>query len=247
LVDAEASDLIQQHKTSIPLEKYQMKIAGKLLLALGASLMLAETAWAAQAKDERRFTILVNNISTDSTLRLPDGTTTNVPVAPGAYAIVADGTHIFAVGAKAGPVLERLAEDGEPDAFVAQLKKVKGVRAAGVFMPNEPFEVTVKPGGRLVFAAMFARSNDLFYAPDPNGIDLLGADRQLKSGVLSDTITLWDAGTEVNEAPGAGANQPANQAKPNTGPDERGVIRPVSDGFTYPATKDVLEVSVTAD
>src|SRR5947209_3050918 len=63
LVDAEASGLIQQHKTSILLEKYQMKIAGKLLLALGASLVLGGTASAGQAKDERRFTILVNTIS----------------------------------------------------------------------------------------------------------------------------------------------------------------------------------------
>ena len=225
-----------------------MTVGGRKLLAICAAAGLAGTmAPAAQAKGERTFTILVNNISTDDTLRLPDGTTTNVPVAPGAYAVVEDSTRIFHPGGKAGTALERLAEDGEPGAFVAQLKKTKGVRAAGMLMPNEPFQVTVKPGERLVFAAMFARSNDLFYAPDPKGIDLFGPAGEPKSGVVSDTLTLWDAGTEINEAPGAGLYQPARQPRANTGPAEHGVIRPVKDGFVYPSSQDVLELSVTVN
>ncbi|HEY1143041.1 MAG TPA: spondin domain-containing protein [Sphingomicrobium sp.] len=224
-----------------------MKIPGKILVTMAASLALAGVASAESVKHDHSFTILVNNVSTENTLRLPDDTTANVPVAPGAYAVVRNGAHIFHPSGKAEAALERLAEDGQPEAFVAQLKKMKGVRAVGILMPNEPFNVTVRPGERLVFAAMFARSNDLFYAPDPDGIDLFDGGGEPKFGILSDSVTLWDAGTEVNEAPGAGANQPANQAKPNTGPDEHNVIRPVNDGFTYPAARDVLEVSVTAN
>ena len=86
-----------------------MNIAGKLLLAMSASLALTGVASAAHVTGDRSFTIIVNDISTDNTLRLPDGTTTNVPVAPGAYAIVKDGTWIFGPGGKAGAGLERLA------------------------------------------------------------------------------------------------------------------------------------------
>lgn len=223
-----------------------MKIRGRALamcvmLALGGTM-----ASAAHAKGERTFTVLVSNISSESTLRLPDGSMSRVPVAPGAYAIVENGAEAFTPGRAAGTALERLAEDGDPDAFIVRLKKSKGVRRAGRFLHDEPFEVSVKPGERLVFAAMFAQSNDLFYAPDPKGIDLFDGAGSPRTGTLTDAITLWDAGTEVNEAPGGGPNQAPRQARPDTGPAEDGAVRPVNDGFAYPSTRDVLEVSVTA-
>lgn len=225
-----------------------MKFGGKKLLAMCAALALAGTmASAAQAKGERSFTILVSNVSTESTLHLPDGSTARVPVAPGAYAIIEDGARVFASGNPAGAALERLAEDGMPEAFVAELKKTKGVIRAGMFLHDEPFEVSVRPGQRLVFAAMFAQSNDLFFAPDPKGIDLFDGAGKPRMGTLADAITLWDAGTEVNEAPGAGPNQAPRQAKPNAGPAEGGSVQPVNDGFAYPSPREVLELSVTAN
>ena len=225
-----------------------MRFGGRKLLTMCAALALTGTlASAALAKGERSFTILVSNVSTETTLKLPDGSTSRVPVAPGAYAIVADGAQLFADGSAAGAALERLAEDGMPEAFVAQLKKKKGVRQAGMFLHDEPFNVTVRPGERLVFAAMFAQSNDLFYAPDPNGIDLFDGSGKAKTGRLADAITLWDAGTELNEAPGAGPNQAPRQAMPNSGPAEGGSVRPVTDGFAYPSAREVLELSVTTN
>ena len=225
-----------------------MKVHRKMLLAMGATLALTGmTATTAQAKGERIFTVLVSNISTEGTLRLPDGSTSRVPVAPGAYAIIKGGARVFANGSPAGAALERLAEDGMPEAFVAKLKKAKGVRGAGMFLHDEPFNVTVRPGERLVFAAMFAQSNDLFYAPDPNGIDLFDGAGKPRTGALAEAITLWDAGTEVNEAPGAGSNQAPRQAKPDTGPAEGGSVRPVNDEFAYPSPQQVLELSVTAN
>ena len=225
-----------------------MKIGGRKLLAMGAALALTGTmASMAQAKGERSFTILVSNVSSENTLRLPDGSASRVPVAPGAYAIVEEGAQIFAGGNRAGAGLERLAEDGMPEAFVAELKKTRGVVRAGMFLHDESFDVVAKPGQRLVFAAMFAQSNDLFYAPDPNGIDLFDGAGKARTGTLADAIALWDAGTEVNEAPGAGPNQAPRQAKPNTGPSEGGLVRPVDDGFAYPSAQEVLELSVTAN
>jgi hypothetical protein len=47
-------------------------------------------------------------------------------------------------------------------------------------------------------------------------------------------LALWDAGTEVNELPGVGLSEAPRQSGPDTGPDENGNVRIVSDGFTYP-------------
>jgi hypothetical protein len=206
-----------------------------------AALALPATAHAAAGKT---FTVLVSNVSTEQTLRLPDGTTSRVPVAPGAYAIVKNGAVVIQNGNAAGKALEQLAEDGNPDAFAAQLRKMKGVRAAGRFLHDEPFQVTVAPGERLVFAAMFAQSNDLFYAPDLRGIDLYDAAGKPRSGDLDDAITLYDAGTEVNEQPGAGPNQAPRQKTAGAGKVENGIVRPVGDGFSYPAATEVLQINV---
>ena len=224
-----------------------MKSRRNILLAISAALALTGTSATAQSTDQLSFTVLVSNVSTDATLRLPDGSTSRAPVAPGAYAVVEEGILAFAEGGPAGAALERLAEDGMPEAFVAKLKRTKGVRMAGMFLHDEPFNVSIGPGERLVFAAMFAQSNDLFYAPGSKGLALFDAAGKPRTGILDDAIALWDAGTEVNEAPGAGPNQAPRQARPNSGPAESGRVRPVDDGFAYPSARDVLEVSVSVN
>jgi hypothetical protein len=113
-------------------------------------------------------------------------------------------------------------------------------------VPGQPFEVTAKLGERLVFASMFVQSNDLFYAPDPKGIDLFEAAKKPVSADVTKEFTLWDAGTEVNEAPGVGPNQAPRQTAANTGPAENGIVHPVNDGFTYPVVGEVIQVSVAS-
>ena len=92
---------------------------------------------------------------------------------------------------------------------------------------------------------MFVQSNDLFYAPRDAGIALFDGTGQATSGDRTQELVLWDAGTEVNEAPGVGPSQAPRQSKPNTGADENGVIRPVDDGFRYPAVSEVIRVTIT--
>lgn len=217
------------------------------LLRLFAAPLLATALVpaAAHAASGQTFTVLVSNVSTEETLRLPDGSTSRVPIAPGAYAIIKDGVVAFRDGAAAGKALEQLAEDGNPDAFVAQVRKMKGVRAAGRFLHDEPFEVTVAPGERLFFAAMFAQSNDLFYAPHPRGIALFDAAGKPRTGDLDDALILYDAGTEENEQPGTGPNQAPRQKAAGAGKSENGAVRPVSDGFSYPSSTDVLQVNIS--
>jgi hypothetical protein len=110
------------------------------------------------------------------------------------------------------------------------------------------FKVTAKPGERLTIATMLGPSNDLFYAPTEEGITLFDSNGKPIVGDITSQILLWDAGTEVNEEPGLGPNQPAFQAAPNTGPAEHGVVRPISevkDGFHYPTVAEVLRVTIT--
>jgi len=105
-------------------------------------------------------------------------------------------------------------------------------------------------GHHISFATMYVQSNDLFYATPMVGLALYDADGNATTGDITDQLLLLDAGTEVNEEPGVGANQAPRQAGANTGDDENGVVRPISavdDGFTYPANSDVLNVTLAHD
>lgn len=217
------------------------------MMAASFAVASAPTPLTATAADQTAFTVTIKDVATDKTLRLPDGNTTKAPIAPGAYAIVDDGVMLFDEDKPAGSAgLESLAEDGNAEALVASLAAMKGVREAGIFVPGQPFEVTATPGERLVFASMFVQSNDLFFAPNPKGIDLFDAAKMAVSADVTKDIKLWDAGTEVNEASGVGPNQAPRQKAPNTGLAENGVVHPVNDGFTYPAVGEVVQVSIAS-
>jgi hypothetical protein len=229
----------------------QMSKIDRAAAALAAAFAVAVssyniTALAAGPDGERQITVLVENFTSNQVLKLPDGRLISAHISPGMYAIVYGDTTVFEPGKPASPALERQAEDGSPKLLVETLANRTGVRAVGTFTPGEPIAVTVRPGDRLVFTTMFVQSNDLFYAPDPKGIALFDAAGRLIEGDATKAVTLWDAGTEVNEAPGAGPNQAPRQSAPDTGPAEKGVVRPVNDGFAYPAARDVVRVTIAA-
>src|SRR3546814_5273100 len=94
---------------------------------------------------------------------------------------------------------------------------------------------------------MFVESNDLFYSPGSEGIALFDTSGKPVGSDPTDQVKLWDAGTEVNEAPGAGPNQAPRQAAPGTGPAENGVVHVVNDGLAYPAVAEVLHVTVSGE
>jgi hypothetical protein len=124
-----------------------------------------------------------------------------------------------------------------------------GTFGAGPIGPGEAyeFEVGALPGALLSFATMFVHSNDLFYAPPATGIALFDGSDQPVSGDVTNQVMLWDAGTELNEEPGVGANQAPRQTGANTGaadPDQ--TVRLVSDAYTYPAVADVIGVTLTS-
>lgn len=227
-----------------------------------ATLLLFMGGVSAQAAD-RMFTVRVENVSVGNILKLSNGKTAPVAVAPVLYVIHTTRGPLFTSGERdRGKGLEALAEDGPTGPLAESLKGQPGIvrvgstsTPVGASGPGDiwpggayEFNVTAKPGERLTIAMMLAQSNDLFYAPREEGIALFDAGGKPIAGDVTSQILLWDAGTEVNEEPGLGPNQAPLQAAPNTGPAENGVVRPISevkDGFHYPSVAEVLRVTIT--
>jgi hypothetical protein len=124
-----------------------------------------------------------------------------------------------------------------------------GAAGPGPLLPGEAYEFSfaATPGDYLSLATMFVQSNDLFYAPDGAGIVLFDAAGTPINGDITGQIGLWDAGTEVNQQPGFGADQAPRQAGANSGAAENGVVQPVADGLTYPAVNDTIRVIITTE
>jgi hypothetical protein len=232
-----------------------------LKLSVLATLLLLAGGISAQA--DETFTVRIENVSADNALKLSNGKTEPVGVAPVLYLVHTNHGPLFTSGQPdRGKGLEALAEDGPTGPLEKSLKGQAGIvhvgstdtpigtSSPGDIWPGQAFEfkIRAKPGERLTIATMFAQSNDLFYAPREDGIALFDASGKPIRGDITSQILLWDAGTEVNEEPGLGPNQAALQAGPNTGPAEHGVVRPITevkDGFHYPTVPEVLRVTIT--
>jgi hypothetical protein len=225
------------------------------------ALLAPASLFAQYAKGrEVQFTIRVENVSTPQTLKLSNGQTAPAPTAPLLWTITDAGNPLFTAGTRdRGQGLEQLAEDGNPgvlaDYISAKLKSVVysgvvttpvGDKGPGPILPGKAYEFSVPaaPGQRLTLAMMFGQSNDLFYAPGTQAIALFDKAGKPIDADVTAQLRLWDAGTEVNEEPGLGANQAPRQAAPNTGTTERGVVRLVKDRFTYPQTAQVVRVTI---
>jgi hypothetical protein len=224
--------------------------------ALSPASLLAQYG----AGREVTFTIRVENVSTARTLELSNGTTAPAPTAPLLWTVTDEGNPLFTAGTPdRGQGLERLAEDGNPgvlaDYISANMKSVvhsgvvtvpSGDKGPGPITPGKAYEFTISaaPGQRLTVAMMFGQSNDLFYAPGARAIALFDAKGQPLTADITSQLQLWDAGTEVNEEPGLGANQAPRQAAPNTGTTEKGKVMLVKDQFHYPSVREVVRVSV---
>ena len=137
-------------------------------------------------------------------------------------------------------------EEKEPTQFTVTIENVvtpKPFFQSGIFntpveaaepgpvFPGQAYEFSFYAGPstvpgtrtRISFATMMIASNDLFFAPLGEGIYLYDEDGNPISGDITDQVYLWDAGTEVNQAPG-GSFQAPNQPGPDTGEEENGVV-----------------------
>jgi hypothetical protein len=189
---------------------------------------------------------------------LNDRTGLTSPIAPGAFAVHRAPSVLFVAGMPdQGMGLEALAEDGSPGTLAGSLQASGSVTSSGAFdvpeggsnpapaFPGDTYTLTVtaEPGDRLSLATMLVQSNDLFFAPAEAGLDLFPNGTPV-DGDVTGMILLWDAGTEVNEAPGVGLSQAPRQDGPNVGEEEGGVVRQVNDGYRYPDVSDAIRVVV---
>jgi len=215
-----------------------------LMAGIGAALMsgLSYGAMAATVDGATTFTIKITNVSQNDTLKVPGAAAVKAPIAPGVFLVDPAGVA-FEPGKAASAELQTLAEDGNFEPLQKVLVAKFGAQA-GMFAPGLEFTVTAKPGDRLSFATMFVQSNDKFYAPAGGSLALFGANGKPISGDLTASVTLFDAGTEVDQQPGAGIDQAPRQKAANQGADENGMVAEANDGFAYPAIADVIRLEV---
>jgi len=230
-----------------------------LVRALTLSAVALALAHGAQAQ-ATKFTISVDNISKGEVLKLSNGKTAPFVSAPVLWAVhTGSANPIFTGGQpEAGKRLETLAETGNPEPLTKSLPGTGGIvtigaaavpvgaKDAGPIAPGKAysFEIEAAPGQSLSVAWMFGQSNDLFYSND-RPIALFDAAGKPKGGDMTAQLSLWDAGTEVNEEPGLGPNQGPRQKTPDAGVTEHQSVAHVRDRFTYPSTSTVLRMTIT--
>ncbi|REJ75980.1 MAG: hypothetical protein DWQ47_10135 [Acidobacteria bacterium] len=223
-------------------------------LVLGAQ----DAAHAGGKKKEARFTVRIENISSGTGLPTVGDATYPFALSPGMYVVTNKKMSFFKVGKKASSGLEAQAEDGNPETlskslltkvgslYMGVFNTPEGAEAPGPLLPGGSYEFsfTASEGMKLNLIAMFGQSNDLFYSP-ASAIELFKGGEPV-SADITDLLMLWDAGTEVNQAPGVGDQQAPRQAGPNIGMAENGKVSTVMDSFVYPKTREVLKVTISA-
>ena len=115
--------------------------------------------------------------------------------------------------------------------------------------PGEAYEFafSASQGDSLHLATMLVQSNDRFFSPNEWGIPLFDSNGNALSGDMTDYVHLYDAGTELDETPGAGAHQAPRQPGPNSGAtDPNNLVRRAHDntGIT-PAVNQLIKVTLT--
>ncbi|MEM6732421.1 MAG: spondin domain-containing protein, partial [Myxococcota bacterium] len=176
------------------------------------------------------FAVTIENISGNSAL--PG------PFAPGTFVAHTGSTPLFIAGSPdAGQGLEVLAEDGGGDMLAAAVGGEAfgipvGESGPGPLFPGMNYEFTVTTSETdvgLSFATMLVQSNDLFVTNGVESIPLFDAQGQpLGERDVTALLEVWDAGTEVNQAPGFGPDQPLLSGGP------AGAAEGVLHRFNYP-------------
>lgn len=236
----------------------------KFIIA-AALLAIATVAPFAQAANTKRqvkpvkFTVLVQNISVADGQTAKNGAKWSFALSPGLWVLDQNKFTLFADGKPASKGLEMQAEDGMPGMLAQELAETshasflhgvfntpKLAMAPGPIRPGESYEFTVNamPGQKLMLTMMNGQSNDEFYAPEADGIALFDGKGVALTGDITRKFVLWDAGTEVNEELGVGANQGPRQAGLNTGADEHGVVRRATKEKIYNQTAKLFRVFI---
>jgi hypothetical protein len=214
-----------------------------------ALLAAAHAAGAQNSAQPTKFTIKVQNISKGEVLKLSNGKTAPFVSAPVLWAVHTTSSNPIFVGGQpdAGKGLEALAETGNPGTLSTSLTGAKGVVSVGA--DDQPVGTTthgpIIPGQGYQFdiTAAPGQTNDLFYSNERPIALFDGAGKPVR-GDMTLQLSLWDAGTEVNEEPGLGPNQGPRQKTPEAGVPERNAVAHVHDRYTYPSIGNVLRLTI---
>jgi hypothetical protein len=111
------------------------------------------------------------------------------------------------------------------------------------------FEFWGSPGWRLSLACAMPDSNDLVYATPPEGVPLFSEAGDPTEGDITDTISLWDAGTETNQELGVGIDQARRQAALDQGaPDANPNVREATGALAnLPDLDQLIAVSLAME
>ena len=237
-----------------------MSLIRAALLSLAVPALAPGALAQAAGSEAATFVVRVENVSRGEVLSLSNGGTAPFVAAPVFWTVHTGVANPIFTGGQPEPGngLERLAETGSPEGLVKYLSATSGVVSVGANArpvgatgdgPATPgqayeFEITARPGETLSLAWMFGQSNDLFYSND-RPIALFTSRGEPVSGDLTPQVSLWDAGTEVNEEPGLGPNQAPRQKSEDAGTAERNAVVHVRDRWSYPKTGAVLRLAIT--
>lgn len=216
--------------------------AGSGSFSGGGSSSSSSGSSASTNRGPQRFTV---------TLTTPDNAVG--PLSPGVFVVHKNGQPLFT-----GNTLDRqeglkeIAEDGNaakagstiPGAIV--FNTPVGDTGPGPATPGKQYQFSFDavPGDRLSFATMRVASSDAFYAPGADGIELFNGSTAIQ-GDLGSLVQLWDAGTEVNTAPGTGIGQPitGGVGTPESVPVQ--LLSARNDGFSYSPRNIEINISST--
>ncbi|WP_394747873.1 spondin domain-containing protein [Spongiimicrobium salis] len=157
------------------------------------------------------------------------------------YAFGSERDPVFVQGQPAveGSGVEEIAEDGNNGPIFDYISNQLNIPVAASDQtsnigPGESLTFTLEDvpvGYRFSYNTMMVNSNDWFLSYNNVGYPLFEEDGTPKSGTgASARSYLYDAGTEVDQIVGFGADQPMRQAGPNTGAaDENNLTRRVTE------------------
>ena len=240
---------------------FRQKVVAGIMLAIAFVIGFQADVFAfGKTKNKKTFRVRIENISNPEGVVTDGGVKYPFALSPGLFVVNHRKKYFFHEGDEAGAALEAQAEDGNPELLAKKYLTRVGTIFMGVFdkpvgsdktapiLPGGVYEFsfTASEGMRFSLITMFGQSNDLFYSPK-QALELFDADGNPLVGDITESLLLWDAGTEVNQAPGLGDDQAPRQKMANAGKEENGRVRLVKDEFMYPDTKDVIRVTITAE
>jgi len=239
-----------------------MTLKSSIFYFVGLVTLICFSSCGDDAVTPTTFTVTVENVSIAGTVDT-ERAMGIVPLSPPVFALFTGDDPMFSEGNKANEGTERIAEDGTFDPMVTMLSgDTDVISSMAVPSPGGPdnggalfseesssFTFTADSADdRLQFMNMMVQSNDWFYSFEDGGIELFDNDGNPISGDISTQVRLYDAGTEVDTAPGTGPDQKPAQAADDQGIEEDEDIALATNrhpDFTIPSNGSVIRVTIS--